>query len=375
MKIILVNSLYQPQERGGAEKFVRRLAAEAAEAGHQVAIVTSAPKAGRWEVDGLPVFGLASDFAAINDWPLAKRYVWQLANLWGRGRAQELKKILRDQRPDLVVTNNMLGLGLRCLAEASTYRHVHILHDTQLIYPSGLVHFGQEGRVDAWVFKLYRSIVRAESSQVKKAVSPSLWLLEWHRQRGLFASCAACVLPNPRPQPVESRVPASAGPFRLLFVGQLERHKGLELLVEAFRSLDPQRYSLTIAGSGSMGSWLRQQAESGGIDFVGFQSSRQISRLMAESDCLVVPSLVWENAPLVLSEAIASGLPAIGSDFGGIAELITEPELRFAPGVSSDLAEKIKRLQSRQTAYAVPKAIWSAKDYLKALLAFAAADR
>ncbi|MEI6378407.1 MAG: glycosyltransferase family 4 protein [Candidatus Falkowbacteria bacterium] len=381
MKIFFIHNLYFPQERGGAEKYVRRLASEATAAGHQALIITTAEADRQWEVDGLPVFGLASDFAAIGDRPMLRRYVWQLANLRGKRRAEKLQQILAREQPDLVVTCNMIGLGMACLEIAAKYRHVHILHDVQLLYPSGLVQFGLERRVDAWIFKIYRAWLRPSLAKVKKVVSPSLWLLDWHRQRGLFAKAECKVLANPQPNLKAGVRPAIRAdrPFRLLFVGQLEKHKGLKVLVEAYRLLDKQKFTLTIAGDGSLAKWLSEQTFEG-LTVLGRQTSEEVSNLMSRSDCLIVPSLVWENAPLVLSEALACGLPAIGSDFGGIAEMIDDDELRFMPGDAISLADKIKRLArqtessrqaSRSNLASEPKAIWGATDYLKALLAFA----
>jgi glycosyltransferase involved in cell wall biosynthesis len=58
------------------------------------------------------------------------------------------------------------------------------------------------------------------------------------------------------------------------------------------------------------------------VSFVGKVPAANVGRFMANSDLLVVPSIWFENAPLVISEAIHRGLPILASDVGGLPELV-----------------------------------------------------
>ena len=70
-----------------------------------------------------------------------------------------------------------------------------------------------------------------------------------------------------------------------------------------------------------------------------------LPRLMAAVDWVVVPSLWWENAPLVIQEAFLHRRPVICADIGGMAEMVRDgvDGLRFAVGDSAELAEAMRR--------------------------------
>jgi glycosyltransferase involved in cell wall biosynthesis len=96
----------------------------------------------------------------------------------------------------------------------------------------------------------------------------------------------------------------------LLFVGRLERYKGLHLLLRAMRSLPGTR--LTVLGDGSYRKELEHLAAGMRVCFEGFQSNPE--KYYAEADIFVMPSLGPEGLPMVTIEAMAHGLPCLFSD-------------------------------------------------------------
>ena len=71
-----------------------------------------------------------------------------------------------------------------------------------------------------------------------------------------------------------------------------------------------------------------------------------MERVYASFDCLIVPSLWWENAPFVIREAYARGRPVIASNLGGMAESVRDgvDGLLFPVGDTAALAACIQRL-------------------------------
>ena len=116
----------------------------------------------------------------------------------------------------------------------------------------------------------------------------------------------------------------------LLYVGRLERTKGVLDLLEAFARLAPRRrdLSLTLVGQGS--AWDECAALAGRIGpqvrLLGGRPLGEVPLWLAASELLVLPS--WnEGTPNVLLEALACGRPVVATRVGGIPDLITEPSL------------------------------------------------
>ncbi len=148
-------------------------------------------------------------------------------------------------------------------------------------------------------------------------------------------------------------LPASsppAGPVRnLLFVGLLVERKGVDLLLaalaEAARTGLPDDVRLTVVGDGPERAALEASASGLGlasrVDFLGFRSD--VPHLMADADAFVLPARM-EQQPLVLIEAMASGLPVLATDVGGVADMLGGQGTVVRPGDVDALAEGLVAL-------------------------------
>ena len=130
----------------------------------------------------------------------------------------------------------------------------------------------------------------------------------------------------------------------ILFVGNLIKRKNVDLLLEAKKEMDTDAY-LVIVGDGPLLEQLKAKVEKEHLDNVYFTGSRRdVEDIIPSCDLLVLPSLS-ESFGLVLIEALACGKPVIGSDVGGIKEIITEDVgLLINPNDSEDLAKAIDRI-------------------------------
>lgn len=140
-------------------------------------------------------------------------------------------------------------------------------------------------------------------------------------------------------------------PLRIGFIGAISPHKGLHVLVEAFRQLGAgQRARLEIYGqldfAPPYGEHVRERAAgTSAIRFCGTFPPHEIGRVLSELDVLVIPSLWYENTPLVLLSALAARLPVIVSDMGGLVEIIRHGEngLVVSAGDPAALAAALQR--------------------------------
>lgn len=142
------------------------------------------------------------------------------------------------------------------------------------------------------------------------------------------------------------------GSFVILVVAHLIPQKGVDVAIRALKEL-PDRVVLWVVGEGPERLTLQRTAESLGVHertwFCGLQAD--VSPFMQAADCLACPSLWEEAAGLVILEAMACGLPVIGSSVGGIPEFITPGQTGslFPAGDHMALATHITQLCSSAT--------------------------
>jgi len=149
--------------------------------------------------------------------------------------------------------------------------------------------------------------------------------------------------------PVRQSMGYTADDFIVGAVGRLEAHKGINHLIAAFglAARELEHTALIIVGSGSREGELRQQAASMGalgerIRFTGY--IEEAFQLMTTFDALVLPSTSeYETFGQVLIEAMAFRIPVIGSNIGGIPEVIMDGINGFLvpPGDRPQLADRI----------------------------------
>jgi glycosyltransferase involved in cell wall biosynthesis len=141
------------------------------------------------------------------------------------------------------------------------------------------------------------------------------------------------------------------GPLRLLSVGRLAPAKGQLLLVQACARLhrDGLPFELTVVGDGPDRARLQREVGrmglAGRVRFTGALNQAEVQAELARADAFVLPSLA-EGIPVVLMEAMASGLPCVTTPVNGIPELIQHDRtgLLAAPGDPQALAEQLARL-------------------------------
>ncbi len=143
-------------------------------------------------------------------------------------------------------------------------------------------------------------------------------LIEW----GLPADKAR-YLPNA--VDISHLTPTYGGGDRFVFVGRISEEKGLLTFVEAVAK---SGVAATIVGTGPQEDELRALVDKTGADveFAGYQTGDALFDIVKSAKALVLPSECYENAPVVLLEAYGVGTPVVGSDLGGIPELVMPGE-------------------------------------------------
>jgi glycosyltransferase involved in cell wall biosynthesis len=304
---------------------------------------------------------------------------------------KDFRELLERFRPDVVHFHHYLHLGLEAIRVARNTlpeaRIVLTLHE----YLAICAHNGQMIKREthqlchratpddcarcmperpAQEFFLRERYFKSIFRDVDMFVSPSEFLADRYRRWGL-EEARLMVIENGQ-APVKAPPARALRPGewrgRLAFFGQINPYKGLDVLLEAMTRL-PEDCPVELDVHGAMfyeqpkGFVERLEAlrEAAGnrVRFRGAYESGDLHGLMRETDWVVVPSVWWENSPMVIQEAFAHGRPVICSNIGGMAEKVRDgiDGLHFTAGRAEDLArvltvaatgtERWERLRSR----------------------------
>ena len=168
--------------------------------------------------------------------------------------------------------------------------------------------------------------------RLKRVIAPSRYM-----QQAItldFPSTQIFQIYNGIDRPSRVPLPTTTSPT-VLYVGRLEAVKGVEVLIRAFAKVhhDHPESRLRIVGDGSQGEVLKALAKqlnlSTVVEFVGWVEPGRITDQYASTQLLAVPSVWPENLPTVAIEALAIGRPIVGSNRGGIPELVDDASNGF----------------------------------------------
>jgi glycosyltransferase involved in cell wall biosynthesis len=211
----------------------------------------------------------------------------------------------------------------------------------------------------------FRQRVHHEGIGIAKAdavSAPSHDILEQTREYYRLPLPGAAVIPYPTPAvPPEHRwALAECDPSRLLFVGRFDRHKGGDVVIDAFRRVAQRlpQVRLWFAGPDkgltdeqcrhwTLAKYIAEKAPDVAerIDWLGPQPNSSLAELRRKAFVTIVGSR-YETFGIVVSEAMAYGCPLVATRTGGIAEIIEDgvTGVLARPGDPDDLAAAILRL-------------------------------
>lgn len=366
MRILLVSSLYPPDQVGGAEVLVAQLAQDLAAGGHDVAVAClSRELSVRDEASGVRVYRLGHGPVFFPmDWGRSsglQRAAYKVATQLGSGVLLPLQAAIKDFRPDVINTHSLAELSARIWAVAAALGVpvVHTLHDFSGLCTNGALF--RDGHVCERLHVkclAYGALHKLESRHVGGVIGVGRDILSRHLQAGHFphtGPSSQFVIWNPVEVP-QRRPRANRDTPVFGFLGRIEPSKGADLLIQACRLLPAQGWRLKIAGRAIDGDGPYRAASADmPIEFTGFVDRDDFFN---QIDCLIAPPLWPEAFGRTVAEAYLRGTPVIGADIAGVAEQIkaVAPQWLFKAGDPASLAEQMKIFLSDPAAAAPPPA-------------------
>lgn len=352
MKICLIHTLYTPYSRGGAEVVVDIVIKELLNQGHEIVLITLGRKdkieqQGRIKIYRINPFNVFS-FLDINSKPVWLRLLWHPIDVFNLSSYFKVKKILAQENPKVVMTHNLKGLGylIPKAIKQNDVAHIHTVHDVQLSRPSGIILFNQE-KPFLILDKVYEKFTRKLFGSPRAVVSPSKWLMEYYSKRGFFYNSQKVILQNPVVFKKVKAVEAGQNDelINLLFVGQIEKFKGILFLINTLKKMPQTNWQLTIVGSGGSEQLVKDLVVSDmRFNFVGRVPNDNLTDYFRQADLTIVPSLCYENSPKVIDESLVANVPVVAADIGGVSEMVQDDYngFTFAPGNEKSLTDVLQ---------------------------------
>lgn len=383
-RIAFVVHKFPPESLGGTELYCWSLARALTEAGHEIHIFYPTPQLlpgeETIEREGVHLWRVPLPDSRLSENPVSQ--YWHTFRDLGIEAA--FQRFLAEVKPQLVHFQHVQGVSARLIELAAPLPRVVTLHDywffcanSQLIRPDrrpcdgpstgcrNCVDCATE-RADLQWMKSLRPLValpfayrnhylRKLADEVDLFVAPSGFLRDQYIRHG-FPADRIIVVENgldERKLAVSSTTPLPDPPVRphFGFLGSLAWQKGVHILIEAFNQLGEEA-SLTIYGSEQLFpdyvAHLKDLAQHPNIRFAGILPPQQVGAALRQMDCLVVPSLWYENSPLVIQEAYGVGVPVVASRLGAMPEKVEDGRAGrlFEAGNVDDLTAVLRDLMA-----------------------------
>jgi glycosyltransferase involved in cell wall biosynthesis len=339
MKICLLSNLYYPYIIGGAELYVGRIAGHLAK-NNQVFVITTKPYDGLRSLSssleiqkGIKVYkffplNVYHTYHAQKTITLIKP-IWHTLDLWNLHSYHLIRKILNQEKPDVVHIHNLGGFSLSTF-DAIKYLNlpsVYTLHDYYFLSPLATLFFsGKVSEKELFPGRVLTSVKRRIiDSKPDLVISPTKFVMDLARRNEFFAGSRKSVLPHGIEIPCYTDIDKDYETIDILYAGSVSLHKGVHILIQAFKQINSNRVRLHIAGEGpNLKESKRMAAADRRIRFYGFQSGEGFRELYKQANVTVVPSLWYEVFSLVILESFCYGTPVVASNIGGIPEVIED---------------------------------------------------
>lgn len=394
MRILLVNKFHY--RKGGAETYYLTVGSELERMGHEVAYFSMR------HPDNLPCrwdkyFVTQREYNNVKNPLKAARD--GMALIYSPEAKRNFQALCEEFRPDVVHLNNVHRQITLSILDAPYLREnkvpvFYTAHDYVTVCPGYLMLDG-DGRVcDACLEDgRYRHCIerrcvkgsRAKSAlaameasfnrahksnrRIDRVIAPSRFmrskLIEggWPEGKVVFLQNFADDAILDRAANAGADATDRENPY-LLFFGRLSVEKGVDTLLRAFDAALPnlpQDMRLVVVGDGPDSADFKALASSLGcasrIEFAGYQTGGALQAYVERASLAIASSRCRENMPYSIVEAFAAGTPVVGTDIGGIPELVDEGKTGFIcdPGDVQSMADAISRGVSaflEQPAYA-----------------------
>ena len=356
MKILVVHNIYKPYYRGGAEVVAVNLVEGIKDKGDEPVVISLGYQDKTETIEGVKVYRIKPfnifNYLDIGSKPFYLRCFFHLIDIFNDVGPRKVLKIVKEEKPDFIFLQGIKGFGyvLPRLLEFYGFKLDLRIFDMQFIHPSGLLPKNKK----SLLVKLYIFFIKPLLGNPRSVISPSQFVAGVYRDLGFFKKSKISIIPNPLPAQKNDLLverEESDNKLNFLFLGQVEKYKGLDDLITALKEVKGD-FILHVLGEGSdLNEAKRLALDDKRIVFYGrLDRERLIREIWPKIDLLINPSLVEETFGMVIIEAYANGVPVIASEIGALKEIVKENQTGwlFRPGDVCHLRYKLQEIVDKK---------------------------
>ena len=362
MKILIVNKFHYL--KGGSEKYYFDLANLLKEHGHEVAFFSMK--------DDKNIETGCKEYFVENSDMNSKNPFKALDVIYSKNNEKIMEKALDDFKPDVVHLNNFQRQLSASIIKPIKKRNIPIVftaHDLQAICPSIVMLDNNKDICEKCIRGKYSNCMKNNCIKGSKLKSV-LGAIEgkYYRKNKIYIDKINKIItpsdfyklkliedgiPKENIESIHNFINLENYNVKVedegyaLYFGRLIKEKGIFTLLNAFEKIKDKK--LFIAGDGPDLEKIKEyinENSMNNIELLGFLNAEQVKEHVRKSKFVVVPSVWYENCPYSILETLAMGKPIIGSNLGGIPELVKNNKngLIYKYNNVDELTEKMNKL-------------------------------
>ncbi|WP_283680563.1 glycosyltransferase family 4 protein [Clostridium perfringens] len=335
MKICIINSFYYPDIIGGAEVSVKHLAEKMVSKDNEISILCTGFKEEVKEINKVKVYRIEEKnvYRAIdllinkninrNKLVLKIYHIIDFINLFNY---KKIKEKLIEINPDVLHVNNIYGLSL-IVIYISCKLNIPIIftaRDYSLLYEHN----------NNLLSKIKRIVTKKIMRNIDVITAPSKYTLNYFDENGYRGKNMSEVIFNAidydksdvkKIHEYKINNILKKEKINFVYLGRLEKDKGILELLRVFNKYKNKDIVLNIAGKGNEEKNVLEYAKKDNrIKYLGFLEEYELDKLLKESDVLIIPSRWPEPFGRVILDAYKYCMPVIGTNMGGIPEIVDQ---------------------------------------------------
>lgn len=329
------------------------------------------------EENGHKVVVYTRDNREIDNFNTLDNLCYPINTIFSLKTYKEVKKIIKDNQIDIVHVHNTWPLISPSIYYAAFHSNVSVVqtvHNFRLICPGATLyhngkifedslHKGLRSSIKEKVYKesFIHTLISAMTLKVHRIFGTYkkinyIFLTDFNKNKHLELNTNKHTVINENRafiKPNFANIDRTILPFdkkknQFVFVGRLDRLKGINLLLEAWKEIEES--DLIICGTGPDEEKCREFIKENNlpnVHLMGFVSNDKAREIIAESRALILPTQLYEGFPMTIVESYSAGTPVIGSDIGNVGNLIKDKVtgLKFKFDSVESLREAVLRLK------------------------------